>query len=394
MTISKDLLILVLSVFCLLSCENDSLPANNRNVETDSTNHTSNLTRGISRTELPWLSGGIVQQKVLLDSIKASGSKVIRLSLSRNELRDEVMTHILYCNKIELEVMIMLKTTSIKELYPAGTELRDGKDRFWDVYCHSDLDTVRYKDWIHELLEYWHSNGCIINAIEVGNEIAWTDFNGDFPIVGPGEGYSIDDSTPWPSLPEKIKCGLEKYGIITKHTKQAVQNIWTTDNKPKVILGGLNWYTDLNWMINAGGTIMKPDFVLKILKGEASGQSKRTNYLAYIDAIALHFYPNNSYKLDFDSMVSDSKIYIEKFMGDIGTITNLPIYITEMGYKLANNEINQDKKRAEMFFAFFKAMENMEEYVWGPIYVYSWDQGEHSLTKDGHPLYSAKNIFN
>ncbi len=393
MTIKKVFLISVLSVFYLTSCEKDPVSANDRLNDSDSFNYTSNLTRGISRTELPWLSGGIAAQTTLLDSIKAAGCEVIRLSLSRDALRDEVMTHILYCNKIGIDVLVILKTTGIKELYPDGTELRDGGDNFWDVYCHSDLDTARYDSWINELLEYWHSNDCVIDAIEVGNEIAWADFNGDFPIMNEGEGYAFDDSNEWSSLPYKVQLGLEKVGVLLKHTKTAVQKIWTTDNAPKVILGGLNWYTDMSWMTNVGGTIMKPDYVLKILKGQTEGQTNKTNYLEYLDAIALHFYPNNSYNENFDSMVNDSEKYIEEFMGDITSYTNLPVYITEMGYRISVNGIEHDNKRAEMFLAFFKAMENNGTYNWGPVYIYSWDQGEHRLTENGEALYCARHIF-
>lgn len=350
------------------------------------------IPKGISRTELPWLEGGIIFQKTMLDSIKNIGADVIRLSLSRDQLKENVKNHILHCNKIRLKVMVMIKVGNIKEIYPAGTELRNGQGRFWDVYKHSDIDTALYANWIYGVLKYWNDAGCVIDQIEIGNEFAWCDFNGDFPIVAQGTGFAYDYSFNWGDLPTEVRIGLSKMGVLMKSTKKAIDQIYL-NNIPELVLGGLNWYTDQSWMISKGGTIMMPEYALRILKGTAPGQPLSHNYLKYIDAIAIHPYPNNQYNENKQSMIEASENYINSFMNRIDTVTNLPVYLTEFGYKISVNGGAGDEKRAAMFDSFFTSLENNPKYIWKGIYIYSWDQGEHRITENFRTMYSARHIF-
>lgn len=384
--------VFALMIFLLFTrCNNNS--DNTEHIENSPKNEY-NFERGINRTELPWLEGGMIAQKKLLHEIKSVNCGFVRFTLSRDNLKDEVKQHILYCNYIGIKVLLCIKLGGIKVIYPPGTEARDEEGRFWNPFPHSLIDTIRYNSWIADVLNYFNDAGCRIDVIEIGNEFAWCDFNGDFPIMPKGEGFAFDESYDWEKIPIQIKQGIRKVGEITSHTKKAAGNIFKT-NPPKVILGGLNWFQDKTWMINQGGTIMSPRVTLQILKGILPKQpNEDKNLLEYIDGIGLHFYPNCSYNANYDKMIQEAKMYLDDFMEPVQSVTNLPVYITEMGYRIEDYGVENDWKRYMLFRAFFDAMDQtLNDYNWKQLYIFSWDQGLYRLIDNGEILYTADNIF-
>lgn len=394
----KKGVLMLLAISLLASCVQNRNQSNSTSEDNSSEiNKQYSFKRGVSRTELPRLEGGMETQKAMLDSIKVAGAETIRLSLSRSNLRDEVRDHILYANKIGLKVLVMIKLGGLGVLYPPDVEERSGQERFWNVYPHSKIDSNFFDEWIKDLLQYWKEAGCQIDVLEVGNEFAWTDFNGDFPVMPRGEGFLFDYSFDWNSIPEDVKESVRMVGLLAKKVKSNSDEIFTK-NPPKVTLGGLNKHVNTEWMVHAGGTLMLPELALQIIKGTAPGQPETyENYLKSIDGIGVHFYPNDamSFKQDFEAMTDDAGRYINDFMSPIRSVTDLPVYVTEMGFDLARYGAENDLKRTQLIFSLFEAMEQTKSnYNWKQVDVYSWDQGTKRLTnKNGEPLHSVNHIF-
>src|SRR5699024_2577042 len=119
------------------------------------------------------------------------------------------------------------------------------------------IDTAKYHQWVLDLFQYWNNAGCKINTIEVGNEFAFSGFNGDFPVKPRGQGVIYDESYEWSDIPADIRTGIRKVGYLTKVTREAAHHKFGETRLPKVILGGLNApYTD--WNIHSGVSIMLP----------------------------------------------------------------------------------------------------------------------------------------
>ncbi len=354
---------------------------------------------GVNRTELPWANGGLVGQKQILDSIDGVGCGYVRFSLSRNNLRDEVRDHILYANQLGLKVMVFLKIGAIEELYPDSIMMRSGEGRFWDQYPQSKIDHGLFDIWIKDILQYWKDAGCEIDVIEVSNEFAWVDFNGDFPVLPLNQGVIYDYTYDWNELPFDVRWGVRKVGDFTKKTRKVAQQKFGI-NAPRVILGGLNAPFNPQWIVDKGGSIMLPELALEIIKGTAPGQpSGHENYLDSIDGIAMHLYPTPadcSYKPDCSEMVADASVFIANYMEPVNYVTNLPVYLTEFGFRLSMYGPVEDWKRTQLFSAFFQAMKESEsDYNWQQAHVFSWDQGDHRLVDTiGQPLHAAKHIFN
>lgn len=364
---------------------------------------------GINRTDLYWVAGGNAAQYDILNKIKASNCNNVRLTLQSSNYKEQVRDHILYCNKIGLKPLVCIMLGGISEIYPPGTtvtnRLRPGEARvFWDTYPVSSLDETLLENFMRDLLTYWHDAGCIIDVIEMGNELNWIDFNGDFPYYANGEGRIFDSSYTWNTLPVNVRMFARKAGFATQKTKELINSIYKA-NAPKVIVGGLS-SGNLNyggWLKSVGGSVMSAEMALRIMQGTAAEQPAGSeNYLSGIDAICVHLYPYNDCpfvgddsgrRADTTRMIQDAVNYFEKWMPAVNAVTDLPVYITEFGYETVTYGVSNDWKRAEQFNAFIIAMNKTKaKHNWEALYIYNWDSGTFQIY-NGKPLPSAKGIF-
>ncbi len=364
---------------------------------------------GISRTELPWLSltyangesvsATTAQKQILLAAMRSNGCGMVRLSLSRSSLADEVARHVLYCNIIGMKTMVMIKLGGIEEIYADDVEERSGEDTFWDNYPLSKIDDDLYETMIKSFYTALNSLNAYVDVIEVGNEVGWCDFNGDFPIQERGSGFVYDEETySYSDIPEGITAGLRKCAEVANVTKTLAHSQLKQTTKPQVIIGGLNGadVDDSEWMVNAGGTIMYPASVIKVFKGEYPGQpDSHEDLLDALDGVSLHFYPK---VLDWSSssqtMIDEAEAYLHDKMFDITRVTAKPLHISEMGYSYDTYGTSKDYKRLDLFNAFFSAMDLTDCcYDWRGLYIYSWDQGDKALVVDGVEYETAKSVF-
>ena len=364
---------------------------------------------GINRTDLYWMEGGLSAQTTLLDSIRAVGCEYVRFTLQAYTLREQVRDHILYCNQIGLKPLVCIMLGSIKQLYPTGTELvnrlRPGEPRmFWDGYPVSKLDETRFETFMQDVLTYWKNAGCVIDVIELGNELNWIDFNGDLPYYPNGQGKVFNNTYTWNTLPEAVRTFPRKAGFAAKKTKELVTTIFP-DNPPRVIVGGLSAgnLNYLGWLVGVGASVLAPDMALKIMKGTAPEQPAGSeNYLNGVDGVCLHLYPygdcpfvENSVtkKADTTKMTNDVIKYFDRWVPAVREISELPIYITEFGYETTTYGAANDWKRAEQYKAYISAMrQSQSKYNWHTLYVYNWDRGTFQIF-DGKAMPSAYAIF-
>lgn len=360
---------------------------------------------GINCTELPWkqvknIEGSLVnatieEQLKIIDNIRNQGCGSIRLTLSKKNLMNDVATHILHANGLSMKVLICLKLGDDESLYPKDVKMRTGDEVFWSVYPHSKIDTSLFRQSMTEVFNDWEAKGCKIDVIEVGNEIGWCDFNGDLPLRGKNQGLVYDDTYDWNTLPNNIAVGIRKSAEATVITKELVEQIFVSQ-RPKVIVGGLNYELDNKWMMEQGGTILKPELILQIFKGTFPNQPVdcKTDLLSKLDGVGVHIYPDCTYDDDEQKMRKDAVNYISEWMKSVAAETALPLYVTEMGYNGDLFALGEDYKRLALFRAFFAGMESTRsKYDWKQLHVFSWDQTQFAVTKEGVLSETAKDIF-
>lgn len=100
-----------------------------------------------------------------------------------------------------------------------GLEYRDGAQKrpafkalpnMWSSYPLSSADPERFRAVFTPLFDRLESMGVTFAALELGNEINWTAFNGDFPIPGEGKVFDGYDLTHDPEA-RRIADGYRSY---------------------------------------------------------------------------------------------------------------------------------------------------------------------------------------
>ena len=325
-----------------------------------------------------------------IDQIYSSGCREMRLTITDFKYVDRLTRHIRYANSKGMRVTVNflgvnVYPDSVKRMPPMGPPRRWGG---WPAH-QMDLDKAR-REFGHAI-STWHDAGCRIQAIEVGNEQGWCEFNGDLPVLPKGEGMCYDSTYTWDTLPEGVPEGIRKLAEVTKIVRMQVDSLWNgSRDRPQVLVGGLNRHVEMDWCRSVGGTFLLPELVLMIYKGTFPGQKEREDLLEYADGVGIHMYPHPAYDASYDDKVAYIKDYIHTMMDPIMKVTRLPMYVTEVGFRSKGPE--HEKERLELFKAMMQAFEETcSLYDWRLVQIYSWDASENHtfIDEEGNQLESA-----
>jgi len=132
---------------------------------------------GINRVNLAWLSRA--DQERILQDIAASGITHIRLSLSRPV--DKSIDAVEIADRLGLKILLEIQLGN-RDYYPPEAHPRSGYGRIWDVYRLSDLDLDIYRAQLRSALRRIDGMGIRIDAVEPGNEINYSAYNGDLVV--------------------------------------------------------------------------------------------------------------------------------------------------------------------------------------------------------------------
>ena len=156
----------------------------------------------------------------LLDQLQAAGVKVIRAPLAPAWGASDYDAAIDFVSRADARG---IKTELIVDLqYRAGARRRAAEaamPRMWSSYPLSSADPKRFRAVFEPLLERFEAAGIVFAAFELGNEINWTAFNGDFPIPGEGRVFGLQDLARDPEAIEIAK-GYDAYLETLKVLKE------------------------------------------------------------------------------------------------------------------------------------------------------------------------------
>ncbi|CDZ45789.1 Hypothetical protein NGAL_HAMBI1189_10810 [Neorhizobium galegae bv. officinalis] len=132
---------------------------------------------GVNRVNLAWLSRA--DQERVLKEIAASGITHVRLSLSMPV--DKSIDALEIADRLGLKILLEIQLGN-KDYYPPGARPRAGFGRIWDVQRLSDLDLDLYRSQLRSALRRIDGMGIRIDAVEPGNEINYSAYNGDLVV--------------------------------------------------------------------------------------------------------------------------------------------------------------------------------------------------------------------
>lgn len=150
-------------------------------------------------------------REALLDRLGTAGIRVIRAPLSpggnANDYRSALdFVRRAYDRGIRTDLIVGLQWRTDAARRPAVAALPN----MWSSYPLSVADPTRFRAIFEPLFDRLEGMGVVFAALELGNEINWAGFNGDFPVPGEGKVFSRDDLARDPEA-RRVSEGFRAY---------------------------------------------------------------------------------------------------------------------------------------------------------------------------------------
>jgi hypothetical protein len=230
---------------------------------------------GINRVNLAWLSSA--NQKRVLEEIAASGITHVRLSLSRPV--DKSIEALGMADRLGLKILLEIQLAN-KDYYPGSASPRTGFGRIWDVQRLSDLDLNLYREQLRSALARIDALGIRIDAIEPGNEINYSAYNGDLAVYqkpGRRTPRTISDLANRPAFDR----GLDRYVGAIRITREELQA--TVHSRQALLISAGLSDVGTSEADRRGMERLDPGDVISLL--QARGMD------ALVDGYGIHVYP-------------------------------------------------------------------------------------------------------
>jgi len=238
------------------------------------------VTVGVNVVNPQRLSAG--DRQALLDQLQTAGVRVIRAPLSPAWDGDDYGPATDFIRRasergIKADLIVGLQYREGAQRRPAVKDL----PAMWPSFPFSVADPERFRAVFKPLFERLETTGITFAALELGNEINWTAFNGDFPILGEGRVFGEADLTRDPEairIAEGYRAYLRTLGVLKDIRDHSRLNRGTP-----ILSAGLS---------DPGPAGSRPGSKTDAVTIGATLQYLRANGLdALVDAYGVHTYP-------------------------------------------------------------------------------------------------------
>ena len=186
----------------------------------------------------------------------------------------------LFPQPVRADLIVGLQYRADAQRRPAVKDLPS----MWPSYPLSSADPVRFRAVFEPLFNQLEGFGVAFAALELGNEINWTAFNGDFPIPGEGRVFGLEDLTRDPEA-RKIAAGYSAYLQTLAVLKDIRDHSRINANTP-ILSAGLS---------DPGSAGVRSGLKTDAVTISATLKYLRANGLdALVDAYGVHTYPSTN----------------------------------------------------------------------------------------------------
>ncbi len=150
-------------------------------------------------------------RSALLDRLLAAGVRVIRAPLEPGWNAGDYQSALdfvrrAYDRGIRTDLIVGLQWRTDAQRRPAVAALPN----MWSSYPLSAADPTRFRAIFEPLFDRLERMGVVFAALELGNEINWAGFNGDFPVPGEGKVFGRDELARDPEA-RRVSEGFRAY---------------------------------------------------------------------------------------------------------------------------------------------------------------------------------------
>lgn len=153
------------------------------------------------------------EQQTIVDQLKRSGVGFVRTSLRPDDKNMNL------AKKLQSEGIGLVLVTGPVFLPNAPLRPADPKRNVRSAMPLSYADIERSKAYYQTVFDKLDAYEVTLTGIEVGNEINWPDFNGDFQLPGEGKAFTLDDLSLNPEA-KQVARGLLQYLKVLAVLKQ------------------------------------------------------------------------------------------------------------------------------------------------------------------------------
>jgi hypothetical protein len=219
----------------------------------------------------------------VLDQLQTSGVYLIRAPLmpawSASDFGPSIdFIHRAYMRGIKTDLIVGLEYREGAQRRPAVSDM----PKMWPCFPLSVADPARFRAVFEPLFDRLEGMGVTLAALELGNEINWTAFNGDFPIPGEGKIFGQGDLATDPEA-RQIAAGFRAYLQIMRVLKD-IRDHSRLDQATPIISAGLS---------DPGFAGPRPGSKVDAVTIGATLDYLRANGLdLLVDAYGVHTYPS------------------------------------------------------------------------------------------------------
>ena len=353
------------------------------------------LKLGINSTNLAWV-GDKKRQFEILDEIHSLGAKSVRLAMPMPHL--PTYEHIAYCNKLGLDVVVFIVGPEKDIYFDPGTPVRDGDGQvIYDLPPLSKMNVDQFLTLFRYYMVTLRDHNLKVSAIQLFNELNWSAFNGDLPLVEGGAFVTHQNYREFDFV-EDWAAGIRKYRTILREARSITDHVFVGKQhlKPKLVSCGYARPDD-GFLAKVKGCVIDPSLFLDILGGNHPLAKSCDNAFRYVDGVGVHLYPevmdtNPETGIDVVSDFIQGKL--EPLLRN--SKTDKPIYISEWGYSgwSSTGKVSEEE-RLEQFRIFIRALESerFSNLVFSEIMLFDYDSmPPFSIWQDGK-LTPAARLF-
>jgi hypothetical protein len=307
------------------------------------------------------------EQQTIVDQLKRSGVGFVRTSLKSMNLAKNLQSE-----GIGLVLVTGPVFSPNASLRPADPQ-RHMRSAMPLSYADPERSQVYYQTIFDKLDAY----GITLTGVELGNEINWTDFNGDFPVPGQGKAFSLDDLSRDPEA-RQVAQGFLQYLKVLTVLKQVRDHSRLNRHTPIISAG----------MATASGGAWQQKLQLDSVSIPVAYSFLRTHGLDnLVDGYGVHTYPPQVKPGD-KVAAAERSAHLDEAVFPPGNAK--PYWLTEWGFPSIATSSSEDQTRAQ-------SVSEMRDYFLGlyrqgrlgGLFWYVWNEPDRDSVYRGDGIMEA-----
>jgi hypothetical protein len=298
-------------------------------------------------------------QQVIVEQLKRSGVRFVRTSL-RPDDKNMNLAKTLQSEGIGLVLVTGPVFAPNAPLRPA-----DQKRNMRSAMPLSYADPERSRAYYQTIFDKLDEKGVVLAGVELGNELNWTDFNGDFPIPGEGKAFTLEDLSRDPEA-KKVAQGFLQYLKVLATLKDVRDHSKLNKHAP-IISAGMAAATNSQWLQSLKVDAVSIPATYAFLRAHGLDN--------LVDGYGVHDYPP-VVKPGDKAAIAQRNAQLDRLVFPPDNAK--PYWLTEWGFSSAARSSAQDQDRARSVAemrAYFLHL--LRQGRLGGLFWYVWNEPDH-----------------